>query len=114
MNTGTIISKALMDTLLGMGTVFAVLIFISLIISLFRYLPQLEDRWKALKTKRQPPLITEKPEEKREEKQLPADVPDAQTLAVIMAVIRQYVEDNNTAVGEFFDDTYVVRSIRRR
>ena len=37
-STGEILKKAGLNTLLGMGTVFMVLIFISLIISLFKYL----------------------------------------------------------------------------
>lgn len=40
--TGEILKKAGLNTLLGMGTVFAVLIFISAIISLFRFIPALE------------------------------------------------------------------------
>ena len=39
-----IMSKALLNTLMGMGTVFAVLIFISLIISLFVYIPAVEQK----------------------------------------------------------------------
>ena len=35
---------ALLNTLMGMGTVFAVLIFISLIISLFVYIPAVEQK----------------------------------------------------------------------
>ena len=36
--------KALLNTLMGMGTVFVVLIFISLLISLFVYIPVLEKK----------------------------------------------------------------------
>ncbi len=39
---------AMLNTLMGMGTVFLVLIFISLIISLFVYIPGLERRLKRL------------------------------------------------------------------
>ncbi len=41
-----IIVKAGLNTLLGMGTVFAVLIFIAFIISLFKYIPMLEEKFK--------------------------------------------------------------------
>ena len=43
---------ALLNTLMGMGTVFLVLIFISLIISLFVYVPGLERRLRRLGTHR--------------------------------------------------------------
>ena len=39
---------ALVHTIIGMGTVFIVLIFISLIISLFVYVPALEEKLKGL------------------------------------------------------------------
>lgn len=42
---GQIFQRALLNTLLGMGTVFAVLIFISLLISLFAYIPKLQQRF---------------------------------------------------------------------
>ena len=42
MSLESIISTALMDTLLGMGSVFVILIFISLVISLFKFIPALE------------------------------------------------------------------------
>ena len=38
-STGEILKKAGLNTLLGMGTVFAVLIFISIVISLFKFIP---------------------------------------------------------------------------
>ena len=38
---------ALLNTLMGMGTVFVVLIFISLVISLFVYIPKLQARMEA-------------------------------------------------------------------
>lgn len=42
---GQIFQRALLNTLLGMGTVFAVLIFISLLISLFQYIPKMQQRF---------------------------------------------------------------------
>ena len=44
--TGEILEKAGLNTVLGMGTVFVVLIFISLIISLFRFIPAIENAFK--------------------------------------------------------------------
>ena len=40
---GEIMEKAGLNTLLGMGTVFAVLIFISFLISLFKYIPAIQN-----------------------------------------------------------------------
>ena len=48
-STAEILKKAGLNTILGMGTVFVVLIFISFIISLFRFIPELE---KKLRTKK--------------------------------------------------------------
>jgi Na+-transporting methylmalonyl-CoA/oxaloacetate decarboxylase gamma subunit len=44
--------KALLNTLMGMGTVFLVLIFISLVISLFKYIPVLSARFEARKQRK--------------------------------------------------------------
>ena len=45
--TGQKMYKAVMNTLIGMGTVFVVLIFISFIISLFKYINKFENKNKA-------------------------------------------------------------------
>ena len=44
MSISAILAKAFSTTLLGMGTVFALLIVISLIISWLRYIPAVLDR----------------------------------------------------------------------
>lgn len=49
-STSEILKKAGLNTILGMGTVFLVLIFISFIISLFRFIPELEKKFKKNKT----------------------------------------------------------------
>ena len=43
---GEILEKAGLNTLLGMGTVFVVLIIISLIISLFKYIPEIQSKFR--------------------------------------------------------------------
>ncbi len=43
--TGEILEKAGLNTVLGMGTVFVVLIFISFIISLFKFIPAIEKKF---------------------------------------------------------------------
>lgn len=104
-----LMGQAGMNTLIGMGTVFVVLIFISFIISLFKYLPALF----AKKTKM--------PEPKKEEAK-PAPVAttaatdnlmnDAELVAVITAAI--YAASGSAAgSGAVSKDTLVVRSIRR-
>ena len=100
-----ILQKAGMNTLLGMGTVFSVLIFISLIISLFKYIPAIQA------------AFTKKPKESKEAEKAPAapavvEAPatkaqdDAELIAVIAAEIAA-AEGTST-------DGFVVRSIKRR
>lgn len=100
---GEKMSKAGMNTLMGMGTVFMVLILISLIIYCFRIVPYLQNR-----KKEQTALAA------AENAQLP-DAPvyeenalqdDLELVAVISAAIA-------AATGSSTDD-FVVRSIRRR
>lgn len=89
------------NTLIGMGTVFVVLIFISFIISLFKYLPG---------------LFEKKPQEKKETNVTPVAksvesedlMNDEELVAVITAAV--YAAANVTASSK---DTLVVRSIKR-
>ena len=100
---GEILAKAGMNTLLGMGTVFVVLIFISFIIYLLGYIPKLQEKL-ANKDK--------KVEEKKEAPVQAAPAPvaaaedDAELVAVIAAAIAA-AEGTST-------DGFVVRSIKRR
>ena len=106
-----LVGQAGMNTLIGMGTVFVVLIFISFIISLFKYLP-------ALFAKK--PKI--EPEKKAEVAKAPVAVApvasssenlanDSQLVAVITAAIYAYeAQAGNGAVSK---DKLVVRSIKR-
>ena len=97
---------ALLNTLMGMGTVFLVLIFISLIISLFKYVPQLEKRLKGGKEEQKetedeiPQIIREMEEEDF--------LGDEELVAVITAAIMAYQGGTSTST-----DRLVVRSIRR-
>lgn len=101
---GEILKKAGLNTVLGMGTVFAVLIFISLIISLFKYIPALEN---ALRRK---PKQSQAPAPKESEIPVVAPVQeeadDLELIAVISAAI--------AAAEGTSSDGFVVRSIRRR
>ena len=104
-----LMKQAGMNTLIGMGTVFIVLIFISFIISLFKYLPA---------------LFAKKPEVKVEAKKVePAKaapvavakeenlVNDAELVAVITAAI--YAATGQAGSGAVSKDKLVVRSIKR-
>lgn len=104
--TGEILSKAGLNTLLGMGTVFAVLIFISIIISLMKYIPALGERLKKKPVQTKTAIV--------EEAEMPVSaatatetMDDAELIAVISAAIAAYE-------GSGSSDGFVVRSIRRR
>lgn len=101
--TAEILKKAGLNTLLGMGTVFSVLIFISLIISLFKYISVFENAFK------KQPKATEEPA--RESESVPEEAAfdeadDTELAAVIAAAVAEY-EGTTT-------DGFIVRSIRRR
>lgn len=103
-----LIGQAGMNTLIGMGTVFVVLIFISFIISLFKYLPALF----AKKTKAPEPKKDEAPAKAVQTAPVVSEnlMNDAELVAVITAAI--YAASGN-AGGAVSKDTLVVRSIRR-
>lgn len=103
-----ILAKAGMNTLLGMGTVFVVLIFISFLISRFKIIPMLfgpkkkeEPVSAAASTAAAAPEVTVTPE-----------TDDTELIAVIAAAIAAAREEagmDEASAGGFF-----VRSIRRR
>jgi sodium pump decarboxylase gamma subunit len=108
---GELMAQAGRNTLIGMGTVFVVLIFISFIISLFKYLP-------ALFAKK--PKV--EPEKKAEVKPAPAApvapvvsenlMDDAELVAVITAAVYAACESEGGA-GAVSRDKLIVRSIKR-
>ena len=93
---GEKMEKAALNTLLGMGTVFCVLILISLIISLFGFIPKLQD-----KLSKKPVAAVAAPAAAEEELS-----DDLELVAVISAAIAAY-EGTSSADG------FVVRSIKR-
>ena len=102
-STGEILKKAGMNTILGMGTVFIVLIFISLVIYCFNFIPG-----------NQAPKQEEKPAPKPKAPKKPAARPaaakedlvdDKELVAAITAAICAYTGTSS--------DGFVVRSIRR-
>lgn len=96
------LAKAGMNTLIGMGTVFVVLVFISFIISLFKYINKFQNKNKKELVKepeKEPENVTASVSE-----QNLAD--DYELVAVISAAIAAYE-------GEASSNGLVVRSIRR-
>lgn len=99
-STGEILKKAGLNTVLGMGTVFSVLIFLAFIISLFKFIPNGDNK----KTKKSEapktlaaPVVSQEAEEVSD---------DLELIAVIAAAIA-------ASEGTSTDD-FVVRSIKRR
>lgn len=102
---GESMEKAALNTLLGMGTVFCVLILISLLISCFNFIPKIQAAFKKKDKKEEPKTaavdhtiaqIIEKEEQ--------AD--DTELVAVIAAAIA-------ASQGASSTDGFVVRSIRK-
>lgn len=106
--TSEIFKKAVLNTLMGMGTVFVVLIFISFIISLFKYIPDIQAKFtkKAEQTEAaapaEPVISTPEPEEEL--------IDDGELVAVITAAVCAAMASEGVAVSK---DGLVVRSIRR-
>lgn len=102
---GELMAKAAMDTLMGMMTVFAVLILISIIIWAMGSIPKLQAK------------LAKKPESKKEEsidntiaqivEKEESTEDDTELVAVIAAAIAAYEGSQST-------DGFVVRSIRKR
>lgn len=102
---GELMTKAAMDTLMGMMTVFAVLILISIIIWAMGGIPRLQAK------------LAKKPESKKEEsidntiaqivEKEESTEDDTELVAVIAAAIAAYEGSQST-------DGFVVRSIRKR
>jgi len=109
-STGEILSKAGLNTVIGMGTVFVMLIFIAFIISLMKYIPDIQAKFSSKGTAEivEAPAAAAAVESVRAEpvaEAVPA-TDDLELAAVISAAIAQ-------AEGTM-PDGFVVRSIKRR
>ena len=114
---GELMAGAALNTLIGMGTVFTVLILISLIISCFKVIPSLQKKAAESKEKRKARKKAKKegvsPEAKVETPVVQSSAEEESTdddlelAAVIAAAIAAYEGSAST-------DGYVVRSVRRR
>ena len=112
----TTIPQALVNTLIAMGTVFLVLILISFIISLFKFIPIFMDKL----TKKEPvqpvapapaPAAAPEPKPVVAEQQTAAPADDTQLIAVITAAVAAAMEQDGIAVPA---DGLVIRSIKKR
>ena len=108
----TTIPQALVNTVIAMGTVFLVLILISFIISLLKFIPILMDKLTKKEEPVQPvpqaqPVSAPKPVVQTPA--APAD--DTQLLAVIPAAVAAAMEQDGVAVPA---DGLVIRSIKKR
>ena len=103
---GETISKAVMNTVIGMGTVFVVLIFISLIISCFGLISKVGTKKKKKEAAAVPESVTKTAPAAVQiaEKEELSD--DTELVAVIAAAVAAYEGSGST-------DGFVVRSIRK-
>lgn len=102
---GEKMQKAGLNTLMGMGTVFAVLILIFGIISLFNFIPKIEAAFSKKEAKPAAATSVDNAITQIVESEELSD--DLELVAVISAAIAAYEGTSST-------DGYVVRSIRRR
>ena len=104
---GEVMTKAALNTLMGMGTVFAVLILIIFLISSFALIPKIQEMFSGKKEDKK--AATDKVVEqiiKNEEFAYEDVTDDAELVAVIAAAIAAY--EGGSA------SDYVVRSLKRR
>lgn len=104
---GETMEYALLNTLLGIGIVFIVLILISTIISLFKYISKAEAAIKGRKSVVETPQAVTEVSTEQDEVNL---VDDLELVAVITAAIEAYEEANGNPVPE---NGLFVRSIRK-
>ena len=105
---GELMANAGLNTLIGMGTVFAVLILISLIISAFKVIPKIqESRAKKNAPKEEPAGIDNAVSRIVEQEAVEEEADDLELVAVIAAAIA-------ASEGAVTTDGFVVRSVRKR
>ena len=101
---GDLMTKAALNTLIGMGTVFAVLILISLIISCFGVIPKMQAK---MAKKPAQAVVESAPVQSTVQEEVPDEADDLELVAVIAAAVA-------ACQGAASTDGFVVRSIRRR
>jgi len=106
-----LMERAALNTLIGMGTVFVVLIIISLLISCFNLIPKIQALFKKDKTSGEK-SIAEEAVDKTIAQIIKQEDDDQELVAVISAAIAAYEASNGA--GNVGTDGFVVRSIRKR
>ncbi len=115
---GDKMETALLNTILGMGTVFVVLIFISLLIAMFKIIPMIQEKM-AKKQELDMNVVTAidntvsqiaVQEEEQDEEEQEELVDDGELVAVITAAIMAHMSSNGEEVPA---DGLIVRSIKR-
>ena len=102
---GDLMTNAALNTLIGMGTVFVVLILISAIIGAFGFIPKIQAMFSK---KEEPKAVVEKaPVQAPVVEEVVEETDDLELVAVIAAAIA-------ASEGAVSTDGFVVRSIRRR
>lgn len=104
--TGEILTKAGLNTVLGMGTVFAVLIFMAWLISMMKYIPVIAEKFSGKKKEETPVTAAPAAIEETEEAEASDETDDLELVAVITAAI--------AASEGTSSDGFVVRSIKKR
>ncbi|MCM1543258.1 MAG: OadG family protein [Blautia sp.] len=102
---GDLMTKAAFNTLIGMGTVFTVLILISLIISCFGVIPKLQAKF--TKQPAVAAVVESAPVQSEVQEEVLDETDDLELVAVIAAAVA-------ACQGAASTDGFVVRSIRRR
>ena len=105
-STGEILQKAGLNTILGMGTVFVVLIFLSFVIYLLKFIPVLEKKFRG-SSKAEPVAEAPKASPAPAAAEPVAEAADDTELAAVIAAAIAASEGTST-------DGFVVRSIKRR
>lgn len=103
--------EALLNTLIGMGTVFIVLILISVIIFLMKFIPKMFEKKAVVQTQAVQPVKQEVKEEPAPELTQTVGA-ETQIAAVIMAAIASQMEEE-TGVPVAADGL-IIRSIKKR
>lgn len=103
---GEKMQKAAMNTLMGLGTVFMILILISFVIYGFKVIPYLQEKAKAKAQVPEPVPVPEAAPAPVVQEEV-AQQDDAELIAVIAAAIA-------ASEGTLAADGFVVRSIKRR
>lgn len=108
----TTIPQALVNTVIAMGTVFLVLILISFIISLLKFIPIMMDKLTKKEEPVQPVPQAQPASAPKPVVQTPAaPADDTQLIAVITAAVAAAMEQDGVAVPA---DGLVIRSIKKR